>query len=115
MHLMNVDLSMSEDVMVVKPDTDIRVKTLVDFRRALEMVEEGEHERVAIDLSLVDFVDSSGVGLLMNYFKKLRQRGGKLCLFNYGRDIRELLELTGVGSAIPLCDSMEDVCARFGG
>lgn len=34
--------------------------------------------RVIVDLSGSDYVDSSGVGLLLNFHKKFRQGGGRL-------------------------------------
>jgi anti-anti-sigma factor len=107
---MNVDVSSISGVAVVKPRGDIRVKTVLALRNALQ--EAGKPDaRVAIDLSMVTFIDSSGLGLLVNFAKRLRKQNGRVCLFNFTDDIRALLNMVGIDQVVALYDTAEAMIA----
>jgi stage II sporulation protein AA (anti-sigma F factor antagonist) len=54
------------------------------------------HVRLVLDLAGLEFIDDSGLGLLVGTFKRLREQGGSLVLRNPRPEIRRVLEMTGV-------------------
>ena len=51
---------------------------------------------VLVDLENISFIDSSGLGGLVNAFKLTRAAGGKLFLCSINAQARMLLEITGM-------------------
>jgi anti-anti-sigma factor len=51
---------------------------------------------VILDLHEVDFVDSTGLGAIVNGLKRLRARGGDLALRALSPQAMKVLELTGL-------------------
>jgi anti-sigma B factor antagonist len=55
---------------------------------------DGGTHRFVIDLSEVDFLDSSGLSVLVTALKSARSAGGDIALRSPQREIRTLLEIT---------------------
>ena len=56
--------------------------------------------RIAIDLTAVDFIDSSGLGALINGLKTTRQAGGDLRITNPSEQVKLVLELTNINRVL---------------
>ncbi len=65
------------------------------------------NNRIAIDLSAVDFIDSSGLGALINGLKSTRQSGGDLRIANACEQVRLVLELTNIDRVLKPYDNAE--------
>ncbi len=66
------------------------------MRRALEAAAERGPD-VVVDLSYVEFVDSTALGLLAAQHRELSARGGSLVLSGPRPRVRRLLSSTGLG------------------
>ncbi len=65
------------------------------FRDSLYQTLEGhEAPRVALDLSQVDFLSSSGVAILVGMKRRLDSKSGKLVLFRVQPIVLDLLRIT---------------------
>jgi anti-sigma B factor antagonist len=60
-----------------------------------------------MDLTSVPYMDSAGLGVVMNYFVSAQGNGRKLLLVGVNDRIRALLEMTKVDSILRLFDSIE--------
>lgn len=100
--------STNGNLTVVAPEGEIRVNGVVRLRNAFAELET-KSLYIAIDLGRVTFIDSSGIGLLINFSKRLKARGGSLYLFNFDADIGDLLEISSIGEIIPMCTTLADV------
>ncbi len=49
-----------------------------------------------IDLGNVEFMDSSGLGLIMGRYRKIRERGGRIMLVRPTPRVDKVLELSGI-------------------
>jgi anti-sigma B factor antagonist len=52
------------------------------------------HTQILLNLSDVDFIDSSGLGVLISSLTSARKQGGELKLLNLPAKIRYLMEIT---------------------
>lgn len=106
---MKIEAIVSGEIVTIRPDSDIRVKTIIPLRKVFEQLYEKGHTKIAIDLSEVHFIDSSGLGILLNFAKKQKQKGGFLCLYNYKDDVKELLDIVDLGDFIPVFKTYESM------
>ena len=67
--------------------------TVEAVREAIEPV---LHGTLVLDLATLEFIDDSGLGLLVGTFKRLRDGGGYLVLRNPHENILRVLDITGL-------------------
>jgi anti-sigma B factor antagonist len=63
--------------------------------------------RVVVDLTECDFIDSSGLRVLLAGAMRAESEGGRLVLVAPEPNIRRVLELTGVESKLPVHETRE--------
>ena len=61
--------------------------------QVLDQLERGDRKFI-VDFSKTDYIDSSGLGVLVTLSKKIREQGGQLSLVSLSEDLRTLFELT---------------------
>ena len=61
--------------------------------QVLDRLERGDREFI-VDFSKTDYIDSSGLGVLVTLSKKIREQGGQLSLASLSDDLRTLFKLT---------------------
>jgi anti-anti-sigma factor len=64
-----------------------------------------------MDMTSVPYMDSAGLGVVMNYFVSAQGEGRKLLLVGVSDRLRSLLEMTRVDSVLRMCDSLEEAQA----
>lgn len=89
-------------------DGDVKIRETV-----LKLAETGVRT-IVIDMQRVRYVDSSGVGELMNVWTQLQDQGVKLYLTNLNTKIYDLMSLTRLITVFNIYDSNEDVLQVVG-
>lgn len=112
---MQLDERMAGDVVIVKVTGEITLKknrgtTLHDKVRSL--VEQG-HTKVALDLADVTYVDSAGLGELVQANATAKNHGGSLKLFRAGTRLQELLVITRLTSILGVYDDEAQALASY--
>lgn len=64
-----------------------------------------------MDLAGVPYMDSAGLGVIMNYFVSAQKGGRKFFLTGVDNRVRALLEMTKVDTILRLCNSIEAALA----
>jgi anti-sigma B factor antagonist len=60
--------------------------------------------RVVVDMSGVDFCDSTGMNVLLSCLRQARERGGELELAAPHPAVRKILSVTGLDTVFPFAD-----------
>jgi len=102
------------DWVVARASGDLDLTTAPRLReRVVQVVSEGQ-PRVVLDLEGVDFVDSTGLGVLVGLLKRTRSQGGDLRLVSTRRSLQKVLELTSLDRALPLARTVDEALAEPG-
>lgn len=76
------------------------------FQRELERALAAPAQSVALDLRDLTFMDSSGLRALIVAHNEVNDAGRRCVVVQPPQRVRELLEITGVGSRIELVDEL---------
>ena len=68
-----------------------------------------------IDLSQLELMDSSGIGLIMGRYKLVNSVGGKVSVMGMVPPIRKIAELSGLGKLVFLCGNYEEAMKKLKG
>lgn len=80
----------------------------------LQRVADGGAVQVVLDFADVSFMDSSGLGVLMVWFKELRGRGGRLCVAGTRELVAYVLRVSAVDQVLDVYDTVAAAEADIG-
>jgi anti-sigma B factor antagonist len=96
-------------IVEVKGEVDLYSAPRLKERLA-ELTSSG-HSRIAVDLEGVEFMDSTGLGVLIGALKRCREADGTLALAAPRQPVRKVLSITGLDRVFPVHDSVEQATA----
>ncbi|MGQ0744808.1 MAG: STAS domain-containing protein [Acidimicrobiales bacterium] len=97
---------------VLKVAGEIDVYTAPSLREKLVgLVTEGRRQ-VVVDLEGVDFLDSTGLGVLVGGLKRLRSNEGEMCLVCTRPQILKVFEITGLNTAFAIHANQADATSE---
>ncbi len=73
-----------------------------------------EHRRIVLDLTAVDFMDTSSLAVIVGHWKRLQAAGGTLALAGARYRYTKTLWITGLADRLPRFDSVEEALAAEG-
>lgn len=82
------------------------------FKTLFELIDSGRN-KIVMDLRMVKFMNSSGLGLLIGAVTKVRQAGGDIRLTHLSEKIHRLLTVTQVKGMISSYQTMDQAIASF--
>ena len=93
---------------VVAVGGEIDVYTAPKLREQLiELVSDGSYH-IVVDLEKVDFLDSTGLGVLVGGLKRVRNHDGSLQLVCTQEKILKIFRITGLTKVFPIHSSVGD-------
>ncbi len=87
-------------VVAISGELDVATSPELE-REVLALLQEGVSE-VVVDASGVDFIDASGIGVLVGGVNLARETGGQLVLRGTSEATRRLLDLLDLNGALPI-------------
>ena len=70
-----------------------------------------QHRRIILDLSAVEFMDTSSLAVIVGHWKRLQAAGGSLVLAGARYRYTKTLWITGLADRLPLYDSVDAALA----
>ena len=80
-----------------------QIREQVDLRISHENV-----KKLIFDFSKLDFMDSSGIGIIIGRYKLMTAVNGSVSIIVTKPTVRKLLELSGIKRIVKICDSLSD-------
>jgi anti-sigma B factor antagonist len=74
-----------------------------------------EKLKIIIDLDGVEWMNSSGLGILIGAVTVLKNNKGKLCLINVSDRIKNLLKITKLQTVFEVCQNFEEAAISLTG
>ena len=100
---------------VVEVGGEIDVYTAPVLRERLnDLVGEGHHHLI-VDMQTVDFLDSTGLGVLVGGLKRVRAHDGSLHLVCTQEKILKVFRITGLTKVFPIHPTVDEAVAASGG
>ena len=80
-----------------------------DIRKGIDCeIYEHRPQKLILDMSAVDFMDSSGLGLIMGRYALMQRIGGELCLKSPNERVMKILKLAGLDRIIKIEEGEEN-------
>ena len=100
---MEIISHVKDGILYVKLSGDIDHHTAKNVRDAVDdLIRRNNPVELELDLSAIEFMDSSGLGLVLGRYKKQTDMGGKMRIINPTRRVMQILQLAGVEKIIKI-------------
>jgi anti-sigma B factor antagonist len=111
----NVELELSAReesgvaILSVSGEVDLYTAPNLDERLSA-LIADGAH-RIVIDFSDVEFLDSTGLGVVVKTLKRVREQEGSLMVVVPNDRIQKVFRITGLDQVVTLHESLPDAVA----
>jgi anti-sigma B factor antagonist len=96
------------DWTVLEVGGEVDVYTAPKLReRLVELVGDGQY-RIIVDMTKVEFLDSTGLGVLVGGLKRIRSHEGNLALVCNAERILKIFRITGLTKVFPIYDTLDE-------
>ena len=85
---------------------EVRVK--IDDR-----IDRDNIKKVILNFSGVTFMDSSGICVVIGRYKKMQNRGGKLCVADINRTVNKVFEISGMYKIIEVYRNIDEAIVNI--
>jgi anti-sigma B factor antagonist len=83
------------------------------FRGAIYKLIEGGHKKIVVNLHSIDWINSTGMGILISGYTTMRRNGGDLRLLHVSDKIRSILYVTKLNTIFKCFDNEDDAVASY--
>ena len=105
---LQIEMSEHGSTVLIKVSGMATVEVVGQFSRALQEAAARKPRLLAVDLSGLSFISSTGLGGIVAAHVTCRKNDTVLCLINPKPFIREILDLTKLSSLFEICDSLAE-------
>ena len=104
---MQISTRTSGDIYIVGITGSLDSGTSPEAQKSLESVV-ASAKKVALDFFFFFYISSAGLRVLLGAAKQLRAKGGSLGMFGLNQSVREVFEISGFASILPVYQSETD-------
>jgi anti-sigma B factor antagonist len=104
-----------DGVVVLALSGTLDAATSGGLKKEVVALADAQHTRVAVELSKVTLIDSTGVGVLISLFKRTRALGGAVYFAGLTGQPKEIFRLLRLDRSLDLHASLDDAVAKLKG
>lgn len=104
-----VEVSRSDATAVVAVRGELDLASGPELESQLDKISGPETKLVVVDLRQLDFMDSTGLSILVRAHQRLSEEGCEIGLVRGSQQVQRLLDLTGVAERLRLVDTPEEL------
>jgi anti-sigma B factor antagonist len=110
---LKIDSRETEGVGVLILEGEVDVYTAPKLKsRLIDFVDEGKY-KIVIDLQKVEFMDSSGLGVLVGGLKRVKSHDGAIALVCTHENILKIFRITGLVKVFPIYSTDEEAVTNI--
>lgn len=95
-------------VYIVRPKGEIDLNHSPKLRSLLQSKSKSKCPALLLDFSSVSYIDSSGLGTLVEYFKESRGYGGRMALSGMSARVRSYFDFTSLTQFFSIYETAEE-------
>ena len=73
----------------------------------------GESKKIIVDFEYLHYISSAGLRVIFKANKAITREGGRIIICSMQKYVREIFEMTGIDSFVPIVDSLDDALKDY--
>lgn len=104
---MNIEYLKENRTLILKIDGEIDHHSCEQIKREADYeIQKKAPKKLIFDLKKVNFMDSSGIGLIIGRYKYLLRIGGETEIINVNKEVKRILDMSGIFKIIPIFEEV---------
>ncbi len=101
-----INMNISHNTIFARLIGELDESTINEVRNRLtNMIKKYEIENLVLNMKELEFMDSSGIGLILGRYEELKKRNGKIILCNLNDNVKKIIMLSGL---VKICTLREN-------
>jgi anti-anti-sigma factor len=110
---MKVEIKEVQNIKVVKITGQIRISTQNEFKDLLDKIaRENATNTVVLSLDGVIYMNSAGLGIIVDTLRKFKEKKGRMVLCNLMPDVSNIFEITRINRFIEIYQTEQEAIAK---
>jgi stage II sporulation protein AA (anti-sigma F factor antagonist) len=106
---MSLVLNSKKNTLIVRVGGDFDLVSANEFREKIDKsLEETMCRNMLLDLSRATFIDSSGLGVILGRYRKVKANNGQMIIYGTKPAVNRVFEISGITSLVPVCSTEEE-------
>lgn len=106
---MIIDIYEKNRNLIVQISGDIDHHSLENTRDKIDKAfSRSNAKNIIFDFKNVEFMDSSGIGLVIGRYRLIENNGGRVGAANINNDLKRIFEISGLKKIIPCFENIEE-------
>ncbi len=102
------------NIPVIELQGEVDVYTAPQLKQQMIALLDGGAADIIVDLTQVEYLDSTALGVLIGGLKRLREKNGNLLLVCPNQRVRRVFEITGLDKIFDIYNSESEISAMAG-
>lgn len=112
---LNVGVYVKRDILILRLKGDLDDIAVKDLRlKIANYIDEYKIKHLIINLSNLDFLDSSGIGFIIGRYHQLKRKQGDITLVNINSKIERIISVSGLNKICMIRESETAVMLMLG-
>ena len=111
--MIELNTTQKDKITIVEVGGRVVYESEGEFRSTISNLLDADKVNIVLDLSNLSYINSSGLGILINLLKTAQRRGGDIKLANLQGEIRELFSITSLDQVFGIYSSVEEAIEAF--
>lgn len=112
---LSLEMAKERNVLIVRLRGELDHHTAAKVRKTIEHeLDKGNITHLVLNLAELDFMDSSGLGVILGRYKKVCQLGGKMSLCSIQPSVYRLMEMSGLFKILPTYEDESSAVSACG-
>ena len=100
-------------VLIIRPEGDLDHHVAEDIRiQADRLIDLYQIDHLVFDFSDTEFMDSSGIGVIIGRYKRVMYAGGTVSVIRMGERVEKIFRMSGLGRIVRQYQSMDELLER---
>lgn len=106
--------TLERELPIIELEGEVDVYTAPQLKQQMISMLEGGAKEMVVNLTKVDYLDSTALGVLIGGLKRMRERDGNMVLVCPSPRIRRVFEITGLDKIFDIYNTEEEAQEAMG-
>ena len=102
------------DITLLTVRGSLDAKSAGELKPEVVSIGDAGAKKVIVDLDKLQLIDSSGVGVLISLFKRIRSAGGQVCFAGVKAQPKEVFRLLRLDRSLDICGTVDEAMTKLG-
>ncbi|NLB53439.1 MAG: anti-sigma F factor antagonist [Syntrophomonadaceae bacterium] len=107
---MDIELKLIRNTLIIRLKGEFDMLKAEKIRRQIdERLQDDQVRNLVFNLEKVSFVDSSGLGVIIGRYKKVKEKDGNMYIVGAQPVVKKILVLSGINKLVPLFKNEQEI------